>query len=40
MLQAVALDPNAAATLSLAQIEALVDELLAAERDMMPEGLR
>jgi alpha-galactosidase len=40
VLQAVALDPNAAATLSLSQIEALVDEMLAAEREMMPEGLR
>jgi len=38
--QAVLLDPNAAATLSPARIEALVDELLAAERDMMPEALR
>jgi hypothetical protein len=36
----VTLDPNAAAVLSLAQMETLVDELLAAERDMMPEGLR
>jgi alpha-galactosidase len=40
VLQAVSLDPNAAATLSLSQIEALVDEMLAAERDMMPEALR
>jgi alpha-galactosidase len=38
--QAVLLDPNAAATLSPARIEAMVDELLAAERDMMPEALR
>ena len=38
--QAVLLDPNAAATLSPARIEAMVDELLAAERDMMPETLR
>jgi alpha-galactosidase len=38
--QAVALDPNAAAVLSLSQMEALVDEMLAAERDLMPEGLR
>ncbi len=40
VLQAVALDPNAAAVLSLAQMEALVDEMLAAERDLMPAGLR
>ena len=40
VLQAVTLDPNAAAVLSLAQMEALVDEMLAAERDMMPEALR
>jgi len=40
VLQAVTLDPNAAAVLSLAQMETLVDEMLAAERDMMPEGLR
>jgi len=40
VLQAVALDPNAAAVLSLARMEALVDEMLAAERDLMPEGLR
>jgi alpha-galactosidase len=40
VLQAVTLDPNAAAVLSLAQMEALVDEMLAAERDLMPEALR
>ena len=40
VLQAVALDPNAGAVLSLAQMETLVDEMLAAERDLMPEGLR
>jgi len=40
VLQAVTLDPNAAAVLSLAQMEALVDEMLAAEREMMPKGLR
>jgi alpha-galactosidase len=40
VLQAVTLDPNAAAVLSLAQMETLVDEMLAAEREMMPEGLR
>jgi len=40
VLQAVLLDPNAAATLSVSQIEAMVDEMLAAQRDMMPEALR
>jgi len=40
VLQAVTLDPNAAAVLSLAQMEALVDEMLAAEREMMPKGLQ
>jgi alpha-galactosidase len=40
VLQAVTVDPNAAAVLSLAQMEAMVDELLAAEREMMPQGLR
>ncbi len=40
VLHAVMLDPNAAASLSLAQMEALVDELLAAHRDVLPEGLR
>jgi len=39
VLQAVALDPNAAATLSLAQMEAMVDELLAAHGDLLPAGL-
>ena len=40
VLQAVTLDPNAAAVLSLAQMEDLVDEMLAAERELMPDGLR
>jgi alpha-galactosidase len=40
VLHAVMLDPNAAASLSLAQMEALVDELLAAHRDVLPKGLR
>jgi len=40
VLQAVTLDPNAGAVLSLAQMEALVDEMLAAEREMMQEGLQ
>jgi alpha-galactosidase len=40
VLQAVALDPNAAATLSLAQMRALVDDLLAAHRERLPAGLR
>jgi alpha-galactosidase len=39
VLQAVALDPNAAATLSLAQMQAMVDELLAAHGDLLPAGL-
>ena len=34
------LDPNTAASLTLDQIELLVDELLAAHGDAMPEGLR
>lgn len=38
--QAVLLDPNAAATLSVAQAESLVDELLAAHADSLPEDLR
>ena len=40
VLQAVTLDPNAGTVLSLARMEALVDEMLAAERDLMPEALR
>ncbi|MEI6725185.1 MAG: alpha-glucosidase/alpha-galactosidase, partial [Actinomycetes bacterium] len=38
--QAVLLDPNASATLSPERIEAMVEELLAAERDLIPESLR
>ena len=34
------LDPNTSATLTLDQIEALVDELLVAHGDALPEGLR
>jgi alpha-galactosidase len=34
------LDPNTAASLTLDEIEALVDELLLAHRDALPEGLR
>lgn len=40
VLQAVALDPNAGATLSLEQMRAMVDELLAAHRESLPAGLR
>ncbi len=40
VLQAVALDPNAAATLSLEQMRAMVDELLVAHREALPAGLR
>jgi alpha-galactosidase len=39
VLQAVMLDPNAGATLTLAQIESLVDEMLVAHRDLLPAGL-
>ncbi|MFD9950401.1 alpha-glucosidase/alpha-galactosidase [Nonomuraea sp. NPDC059023] len=34
------LDPNAAATLTLQQIHDLVDEMIAAHGDLMPEGVR
>ena len=40
ILQAVMLDPNAAATLSLSQMKAMVDELRAAHHDALPEALR
>ena len=40
ILQAVLLDPNAAATLSLAQMRDLVEELRAAHGDLLPEPLR
>jgi len=38
--QAVLLDPNAAATLTTAQSEALVDELIEAHGELMPAGIR
>ena len=38
--QAAMLDPNAAATLSLDDIHAMCDELIAAHGDRMPEGIR
>ncbi len=34
------LDPNAAATLSLDQMEHMVDELIAAHGDLLPAGIR
>ena len=40
VLHAVMLDPNAAATLSLDQMELMVDELIAAHGDLLPAGLR
>ena len=38
--QAVMLDPNAGATLTIAQIHAMVDELIEAHGDLLPEGIR
>ena len=38
--QAVMLDPNAGATLTIAQIHAMVDELIEAHGALMPEGIR
>jgi alpha-galactosidase len=38
--QAVMLDPNAGATLTIAQIEAMVDELIEAHGELMPAGIR
>ena len=38
--QAVMMDPNAGATLTTSQIEAMVDELLEAHGELMPAGLR
>ena len=38
--QAVMLDPNAGATLTTAQSHEMVDELIAAHGDLMPEGIR
>ena len=38
--QAVLLDPNAAATLRIDQIHAMVDELIEAHGELLPEGIR
>jgi alpha-galactosidase len=38
--QAALLDPNAGATLTVGQTRALVDELIDAHRDLLPEGIR
>ena len=38
--QAVMLDPNAGATLTIAQIRAMVDELIDAHGELMPAGIR
>jgi len=38
--QAVMMDPNAGATLTTAQIEAMVDELIEAHGELMPAGIR
>jgi alpha-galactosidase len=38
--QAVLLDPNAGATLTIEAVHAMVDELIAAHGDLMPEGIR
>jgi alpha-galactosidase len=38
--QAVMLDPNAGATLTIAQIHAMVDELIEAHGELLPEGIR
>ena len=38
--QAVMMDPNAGATLTVAQIEAMVDELIEAHGELMPAGIR
>lgn len=38
--QAVMMDPNAGATLTIAQIEAMVDELIEAHGELMPAGIR
>jgi len=40
VLHAVMLDPNAGATLSLDQMERMVDELIAGHGDLLPAGLR
>ena len=38
--QAALMDPNTAATLTTAQIESLVDDLIEAHGDLIPEGIR
>jgi len=38
--QAALLDPNTAATLSTSQIVSMVDELIEAHGDLIPEGIR
>ena len=38
--QAVMLDPNAGATLTIEQIHAMVDELIDAHGDLLPAGIR
>jgi alpha-galactosidase len=38
--QAVLLDPNAGATLTIAQVHDMVDELIEAHGDLMPDGIR
>ncbi len=38
--QAVMLDPNAGATLTIEAIHAMVDELIEAHRELLPEGIR
>jgi alpha-galactosidase len=38
--QAVMLDPNAGATLTIAQIRAMVDELIDAHGELIPAGIR
>jgi alpha-galactosidase len=36
----VLLDPNAGATLTIAQVHDMVDELIEAHGDLLPEGIR
>ena len=38
--QAVMLDPNASATLTIGQVHALVDELIEAHGELLPAGIR
>lgn len=40
VLQAVMLDPNAGATLTIAEMERMVDELIEAHGELLPEGIR